>query len=127
MFLPHFSTRSESQVLQLRDAWRNWPSILEAANVVAQADSEEESARNEIFGDVRTSATSEIEIQELRANPKHAAGVVKYLYASTEDEEFDLVARLIITGKRMLTQSYLFVVFSFALSHTDTWTGIVRW
>lgn len=99
MFLPHFSTRSESQVLQLRDAWRNWPSILEAANVVAQADSEEESARNEIFGDVRTSATSEIEIQELRANPKHAAGVVKYLYASTEDEEFDLVARLIHNWK----------------------------
>lgn len=100
MFIPHFASEPKSQVLQLRDAWRNWPAILEAANVVSKPDEVETSARAEIYGKAQPSVSANIEIKELRANTNHPGnGVVKYLYPSTEEQEFDLVARLIHNWK----------------------------
>ncbi|MDU4831647.1 MAG: ATP-dependent DNA helicase [Actinomyces sp.] len=94
MFLPYFDTQGRGGVLELRDAWRNWPAILEAANVVSSADKVETQAREEAFAHM--DLASQIEMQSLRANPKHPGrGVVKYMFPSTRDEEFELVARLI--------------------------------
>lgn len=94
MFLPYFDTQGRGGVLELRDAWRNWPAILEAANVVSSADKVETEAREEAFAHM--DLASQIEMRSLRANPKHPGrGVVKYMFPSTRDEEFELVARLI--------------------------------
>lgn len=94
MFLPYFDTRGRGGVLELRDAWRNWPAILEAANVVASADKVETQARGEAF--THTELASQIEMQSLRANANHpGSGVVKYMFPSTREEEFELVARLV--------------------------------
>lgn len=97
MFLPNFDLSKRGGVLQLSDAWRNWPGILEAANVVALPDSVETAQRQQAYGPKAVdTALQSIQIDKLRANPGHPGrGQVKYLFPSTEEDEFDLVARQI--------------------------------
>lgn len=93
MFHSYFDPKGRGSTLQLRDAWRNWSAILEAANVVAKPDSKEVHAREE-YNSGETAPS--IEIDKLRANPAHSGrGLVKYLFPSTRSEENELVARLI--------------------------------
>lgn len=103
MFLPHFSKTSTGSVLQLRDAWRNWPAILEAANVVAKPDKVEMEARKLIYGAKPPASATSVEIGELRANKAHKGrGVVKYMYPAILEDELQLVARKIINWKTNL-------------------------
>ncbi|MDO5034569.1 MAG: ATP-dependent DNA helicase [Actinomycetaceae bacterium] len=94
MFQPSFDRERRGEVLQLRDAWRNWPNILEAANRVIQPDEVEVKTRQEAFRGVNLAVP--ISMDGLRANPNHPGkGLITFLYPATQDEEFEFVARQI--------------------------------